>query len=106
MLWSDTHWSPGKDLRKIIWILSNYSPRCHLGQSIIYDTVTELNWSVNVAAHRIRTVIDSLLSNDWKDGKPLPDITLEDDCIVSAHNALHLSCVIDVFYRIVIAGNS
>lgn len=56
--------------------------RCHLGQSIVYDTVTKLNWSVNVASHRIRTVIDSLLSQDWE-GKLMPDVILEDDCIVS-----------------------
>ncbi|GJJ08686.1 hypothetical protein Clacol_002905 [Clathrus columnatus] len=55
--------------------------RCHLGQSIVYDTVTKLNWSVNVAAHRIRTVVDSLLSEDWEEGKPLPDFSNEDDCI-------------------------
>lgn len=39
--------------------------RCHIGQSVVYDTVRYLGWSVGVIAHRITYVISELLSEDW-----------------------------------------
>ncbi|KAG8764242.1 putative lipase atg15 [Ceratobasidium sp. 423] len=41
--------------------------RCHLGQSIVYDTVTELHWSVDIRTHGIVVVIEQLLSADWSE---------------------------------------
>ncbi|GMM41173.1 triglyceride lipase [Hanseniaspora uvarum] len=35
--------------------------RCHSGWEIAYDTVKELNWSVDVRKHRIKTVISDVL---------------------------------------------
>jgi len=42
--------------------------RCHLGQVILYDTVRELGWSVDVRNHGIKVVIDKLLADDsqWR----------------------------------------
>lgn len=39
--------------------------RCHVGQSIVYDTPRYLGWSVGVLPHRITQVIGELLSEDW-----------------------------------------
>ncbi|QRV75776.1 Lipase (class 3) [Ceratobasidium sp. AG-Ba] len=75
--------------------------KCHLGQSIVYDTVGSLRWSVGIQAHLIRTVIEQLLNEDWSDkvrkgkkgrwGSPpddggqinleVPEPTRETDCI-------------------------
>ncbi|ELU43775.1 lipase [Rhizoctonia solani AG-1 IA] len=41
--------------------------RCHLGQSIIYDTVTELHWSADIRTHGIVVVIEQLLAADWSE---------------------------------------
>jgi len=59
--------------------------RCHLGKSIVYDTVGQLGWSVNVANHGIVTVIDGVLSHPWpsseKEGREVPEAKYEDDCV-------------------------
>lgn len=39
--------------------------RCHAGQSVVYDTVRYLGWSVGVLSHRISHVVSELLSEDW-----------------------------------------
>lgn len=39
--------------------------KCHLGQSIVYDTVQYLGWSIGIMAHRITYVMSELLSEDW-----------------------------------------
>ncbi|CAE6444148.1 unnamed protein product [Rhizoctonia solani] len=41
--------------------------KCHLGQSIIYDSVTELHWSVDIRTHGIVVIIEQLLAADWSD---------------------------------------
>ncbi|KAF9528233.1 Alpha/Beta hydrolase protein [Crepidotus variabilis] len=42
--------------------------KCHIGQVILYDTVSKLGWSVDARSHPIKVVIDRLLSEnaDWK----------------------------------------
>lgn len=52
--------------------------KCHAGQSIVYDTVRYLGWSVGVLPHRITYVISELLSEDWdkraaRGGRGAPD---------------------------------
>lgn len=44
--------------------------RCHVGQSIIYDTVGKLNWAVDIRTHSIKTVIESILIPDWDPTPP------------------------------------
>lgn len=39
--------------------------KCHTGQSVIYDAVGKLGWTVDVRTHRIGTLIEKLLIADW-----------------------------------------
>ncbi|EKM58524.1 uncharacterized protein PHACADRAFT_53577, partial [Phanerochaete carnosa HHB-10118-sp] len=39
--------------------------QCHLGESIVYDTVTELSWAVDVRMHLIVNVIENILNITW-----------------------------------------
>ncbi|EIN07181.1 alpha/beta-hydrolase [Punctularia strigosozonata HHB-11173 SS5] len=58
--------------------------RCHLGKSIIYDTVSELGWKVDVRTHPIRRVIKEVLELDrmWEeDGHEVPRERAEGECI-------------------------
>ena len=63
---------------------------CHLGQTVLYDTVTKLGWSANIIHHGIAALIDGVLAKedlDWgEEGQPrsVPPLTTEDDCVVSA----------------------
>lgn len=44
--------------------------KCHMGQSIIFDTVRKLSWGVDVRMHVIRVIITRLLEDktiDWGD---------------------------------------
>lgn len=52
--------------------------RCHIGKSIVYDTVNELKWSVDIRTHGIAVIIDSLLGKNLTVPKAEP----EDDCVV------------------------
>ena len=62
--------------------------RCHLGQTVTYDTITQLGPSVNVMHHGIAGVVDVVLAMrdiDWAgngiNGRPVP--APETDCMVS-----------------------
>ena len=61
--------------------------RCHLGKSIVYDTVSNLSWSVDVRTHGIVNVIDNILGKPWPPadevGREVPEPQLEVDCVVS-----------------------
>lgn len=61
--------------------------RCHLGQSIVYDTVTNLGWSVGIKGHFIVPLIEEVLGKEWgpavKEGREVPEARTEDDCVVS-----------------------
>lgn len=39
--------------------------RCHTGQTIVFDTVSELGWSVDIRTHGIVSIIDKVLKEDW-----------------------------------------
>ncbi|CAE6495893.1 unnamed protein product [Rhizoctonia solani] len=39
--------------------------RCHLGQTIVYDTLSILHWASDIRSHFINTIIDQLLDEDW-----------------------------------------
>lgn len=39
--------------------------KCHSGKTILYDTIGKLGWSSSVVTHRIATLIDDLLTEDW-----------------------------------------
>lgn len=61
--------------------------RCHLGKSIIYDTVSNLSWAVDIRTHTIGTVITQLLEKPWDHavqmGREVPLANAEDECVVS-----------------------
>ncbi|KIY43466.1 alpha/beta-hydrolase [Fistulina hepatica ATCC 64428] len=44
---------------------------CHLGKSIVYDTVSQLGWRVDVRRHAIKDVITKVLEIDveWEEGR-------------------------------------
>ncbi|KAJ9476903.1 putative lipase ATG15 [Pseudozyma hubeiensis] len=41
--------------------------KCHSGKSIVYDTVGKLGWSMSVNSHRINTLVDDILTEDWSE---------------------------------------
>jgi len=46
---------------------------CHLGKSIIFDTVGKLKWAQDIRTHPIQTVIDKVLRPDWNPGSSSSD---------------------------------
>jgi lipase ATG15 len=63
--------------------------RCHLGRVILYDTVTERGWAVDIRTHGIQGIIDKVLNEDWippsedGEGVEVPEAEEEKDCLVS-----------------------
>ncbi|KAN0092932.1 Alpha/Beta hydrolase fold [Tylopilus felleus] len=59
--------------------------KCHLGKSIVYDTVMNLSWSVHIGTHGIVNVIDNILSKPWKasvdSGREVPLAKPDKDCV-------------------------
>ncbi|KIP10483.1 hypothetical protein PHLGIDRAFT_65614 [Phlebiopsis gigantea 11061_1 CR5-6] len=60
--------------------------RCHLGLSIVYDTVSELSWAVDIRKHGIVSVIENVLNVNWApseaEGREVPVPKVEEDCVV------------------------
>ncbi|KAF8328842.1 Alpha/Beta hydrolase protein [Cantharellus anzutake] len=50
---------------------------CHLGRSIVYDTVGKLGWSVNIQNHQLSVIINDVLTLPWD----VPNAIPEDDCV-------------------------
>jgi len=62
--------------------------RCHLGKTIVYDTVSNLSWSVDLRTHPIANMIEKVLADPWPPaeelGREVPEaVPQDDDCIVS-----------------------
>ena len=100
-IWADMLWRAGTyPLRTLPTTLCcRLSPRsCHLGRSIVYDTVSNLSWSVDIRTHGIVNVIENLLSKPWAPseeiGREVPEPIIEDDCVVGV--LLWLMCPYDV----------
>ncbi|KAF8891294.1 Lipase [Infundibulicybe gibba] len=58
--------------------------RCHLGSTIVYDTVNKLGWSVDVRKHIVRQVIQQVLEVEgveWEEGREVPQARVEEDCV-------------------------
>ncbi|TFK45946.1 alpha/beta-hydrolase [Heliocybe sulcata] len=55
--------------------------RCHLGKVRKYDTVTKHGWAVDIRTHGIRVIVERLLAEDWEEGREVPELTDEEDCI-------------------------
>ena len=63
--------------------------RCHLGQTIVYDTVTRLGWHADVRKHPIKQLVLGVLEREskWPDGQDggeceVPSPREEVDCVV------------------------
>jgi putative lipase involved disintegration of autophagic bodies len=54
---------------------------CHLGKSIVYDTVTKWGWKTHLGNHPIAVIITSVLAEDWEEDRPVPEAMAEVDCI-------------------------
>ncbi len=59
--------------------------RCHLGKSVIFDTIGKMGWSADIRTHPIKTVIERILNQDWdlENNLAIPVAKQEDDCQVS-----------------------
>ncbi|KAI0345336.1 alpha/beta-hydrolase, partial [Trametopsis cervina] len=66
--------------------------RCHLGKSVVYDTVQKLGWKVDVRRHPIREVIVRVVERVWEVGfgwevdergrvRDVPEARVEEDCV-------------------------
>ncbi|KAF7305054.1 hypothetical protein MKEN_01220400 [Mycena kentingensis (nom. inval.)] len=58
--------------------------RCHLGKSIIFDTVTKLGWKVDVRRHVIKNVIYNVVEAEgieWEEGRRVPLARADEDCV-------------------------
>ncbi|KAI0288839.1 Alpha/Beta hydrolase protein [Russula brevipes] len=59
--------------------------RCHFGNIIEYDTVSNLSWSVDVRTHAIAQMIEKVLSQPWAAavelGREVPPLKRQDDCV-------------------------
>lgn len=61
--------------------------RCHLGKSIVYDTVDKLGWRVDIRKHVIKEVIMHVIEAEpeggWDDDREVPLARVEENCLVS-----------------------
>jgi len=62
--------------------------RCHQGKTIVYDTVSNLSWSVDLRSHPIANMIETILADPWPPaeelGREVPEAVPQgDDCVVS-----------------------
>ncbi|KAJ7063428.1 Alpha/Beta hydrolase protein [Mycena amicta] len=58
--------------------------RCHLGKSIVFDTVNKLGWKVDVRKHVIKSVIHDVIEAEdieWEEGRRVPRARVDDDCV-------------------------
>jgi lipase ATG15 len=53
--------------------------KCHVGITFTFDSVDKLGWRVDIRSHRIKEVIDKILSVWWELFKVFPDIHIDDD---------------------------
>lgn len=77
--------------------------RCHLGKSIVYDTVGKIGWKVDVRKHPIREVIINVVERGWDLGegwevdeygamRAVPKARVEENCVVSCR-CLRFQCL-------------
>ena len=59
--------------------------KCHAGKSIVYDTVGKLGWSQSINQHRINTLVDDVLTEDWSDKVRKKKAKLRNAAVQEAH---------------------
>jgi lipase ATG15 len=59
--------------------------RMHLGKTIVYDTVGQLKWHVDIRTHVIKDVITKVLDieREWEDGREVPVARVQEEVEVS-----------------------
>ncbi|CAG8732135.1 19424_t:CDS:2, partial [Racocetra fulgida] len=58
-------------------IFMGMETKCHLGKSSMFDVIGKYKWHLNIQNHRIRVVIDSILTKwEWD----FPEYAVEKDC--------------------------
>ena len=73
---------------------------CHLGKTIVFDTVNKLGWGVDVRKHPIREVILNVLEHELETGdgwevdddgnmREVPVARYEEDCVVSCSHSMN-----------------
>lgn len=90
-LWAGTLWSPSAPLFLLVATIPAYAcvtlNRCHQGRTILYDTVSNLSWSVDIRTHGIVNIIEKLLGEPWAPsvevGREVPVAAPEENCVVS-----------------------
>lgn len=91
--------------------------RCHLGKSIVFDTVNKLGWRVDVRKHPIRNIIlevlehefdvwDGWVVDEWGNVRDVPEAVPEDDCVVRTSLFEKSISVDDSADRIATSGSS
>ncbi|KAJ6502398.1 alpha/beta-hydrolase [Mycena sanguinolenta] len=58
--------------------------RCHLGKSIIFDTINKLGWRVDVRKHPIKEIITKVIEAEdveWEEGRNVPLARADPDCV-------------------------
>lgn len=78
--------------------------RCHLGKTIVYDTVSNLSWSVDLRTHPIANMIDIVLADPWPPaeelGREVPEaVPQEDDCVVRFFSVENLPSSVPFCFR-------
>jgi lipase ATG15 len=56
--------------------------KCHLGKTIIFNTIEKLGWKVDVRKHIVNEVVHMLERNDveWEEGREVPLAYAEVNC--------------------------
>ncbi|KAG8804256.1 putative lipase atg15 [Serendipita sp. 399] len=55
---------------------------CHLGKTIVYDTISKYGWSLSVTHHPIAVMIGKVLADEWdEDGFAVPQAWPQLDCV-------------------------
>ena len=74
--------------------------RCHLGQTVKYDTITQLGRSANAMHHGIAEVVDRVLARqdiDWVGNRINGGVVVpapETDCVVGVFPSARVCCVV------------
>lgn len=82
--------------------------RCHLGKSIVYDSVGKLGWRVDIRHHPISQVITKVIEaeREWEMDRDVPLAKEEEDCVVSVFISMLFVTLLKGCNRIVLNGNS
>lgn len=78
--------------------------KCHLGKTIVYDTMTKFKWSQALIHHPIAVIIDKVLAEDWEEDRPVPEAMAQTNCLVSL--VVAISPINNIDHRIVTSGIS